>query len=143
MVQFRHEYHESTLNDPTTDLSLMQLVIILAISVAALLVSLLILVGHIHAQTQAAMNAQAREEFEQADAELNRTYEALLKRLPDAESKEKLKQSQRAWLASRDAEVAFAADQVRGGSMAPTLRYATMTEFTQQQIRQLKSRLTE
>jgi uncharacterized protein YecT (DUF1311 family) len=38
------------------------------------------------------MNAQARAEFVQADAELNKTYEALLAKLPDAGSKEKLKQ---------------------------------------------------
>jgi uncharacterized protein YecT (DUF1311 family) len=99
--------------------------------------------GEIHAQTQVAMNGQAREEFEQADAELNKTYEALLKKLPDAQSKEKVKQSQRAWLAFRDAEVAFAADQARGGSMAPTVRYETSTELTQQRIRQLKTRLGE
>ena len=89
------------------------------------------------------MNAQARAEFEQADAELNKCYEALLTKLPDAEGKEKLKQSQRAWLVFRDAEAAFAADQLRGGSMAPTIRYETMTGLTQQQIKQLKSHLEE
>jgi uncharacterized protein YecT (DUF1311 family) len=68
----------------------------------------------------------------QADAELNRIYGALLTKLPDAEGKEKLKQSQRAWLAFRDAEAAFVADQARGGSMAPTIRYQTMTELTHQ-----------
>ena len=92
----------------------------------ALLVSLLVPIAQMHAQTQAAMNAQVRAEFEQADAELNKTYEALLAKLPDAESKQKLKESQRAWLAFRDAEAAFAADQARGGSMAPTIRYETI-----------------
>jgi uncharacterized protein YecT (DUF1311 family) len=116
----------------------MQFLFVSVISVAAL-----IPVGQIHAQTQAAMNAQARAEFEKADAELNKTYEALLTKLPDDESKQKLKQSQRAWLAFRDAEAAFAADEARGGSMAPTLRYATMTELTQQRIKQLKTRLAE
>ena len=108
-----------------------------------LLFSLLIPLAHIHAQTQAAMNAQARMEFEQADAELNKTYDALLTKLPDAESKQKLKQSQRAWLAFRDAEAAFASDQARGGSMAPTIRYETMTELTHQRIKQLKVHLDE
>lgn len=98
---------------------------------AALLIWLLIPVAQIHAQTQAAMNAQARAEFVKVDAELNRTYEALLAKLPDTGSKQKLKESQRAWLAFRDAEAAFAADQARGGSMAPTIRYETMTELTQ------------
>jgi uncharacterized protein YecT (DUF1311 family) len=109
----------------------------------ALLVSLLVPIAHVHGQTQAAMNAQARAEFVQADAELNKTYEALLTKLPDAGSNEKLKQSQRAWLAFRDAEAAFAADQVRSGSMAATIRYETTTELTQQRIKQLKSHLEE
>ena len=133
-------------NGSKPDSGLMQFVIIRAISVfgcAALLISLLIPVAQMHAQTQAAMNAQVRAEFEQADAELNKTYEALLAKLPDAESKQKLKESQRAWLAFRDAEAAFAGDQVRGGSMAPTIRYATMTELTEQRIKQLRTRLTD
>ena len=37
--------------------------------------------GSVHAQTQAEMNAQARAEFEQADVELNKTYEALSNKL--------------------------------------------------------------
>jgi uncharacterized protein YecT (DUF1311 family) len=110
---------------------------------AALLVLLLVSVTQIQAQTQAAMNSQARTEFERADAELKKTYEALLAKLPDTEGKEKLKQSQRAWLAFRDTEATFAADQARGGSMAPTIRYETMAELTQQQIKQLKARLTD
>jgi uncharacterized protein YecT (DUF1311 family) len=77
------------------------------------------------------MNRQAAKDFEQADAELNKTYEALLAKLPGAEAKEKLKQSQRAWLSFRDGEAAFAADQARGGSIAVTIRYETMTELTQ------------
>jgi hypothetical protein len=41
-------------------------------------------------------------------------------KLPDAESKRKLKESQRAWIAFRDAEAAFAADQFRGGLLKST-----------------------
>ena len=110
---------------------------------AALLVSLLVSVTQIQAQTQAGMNAQARADFDRADAEVNKTYETLLTKLPDAEGKEKLKESQRGWLAFRDAEAAFAADQARGGSMAPTIRYEVMAELTQQRIKQLKARLTD
>jgi uncharacterized protein YecT (DUF1311 family) len=110
---------------------------------AALLIWLLIPVAQIHAQTQAAMNAQARGDFVKADAELNKTYEALLTKLPDAESKQKLKQSQRAWLAFRDAEAAFVADQAGGGSMAPTIRYETKAELTEQRIKQLKVHLKQ
>ena len=39
------------------------------------------------------MNHQAAKDFEKADADLNKTYEALLNKLPDAESKQKLKES--------------------------------------------------
>ena len=116
----------------------MQFVFVRVISVA-----LIIPVAQIHAQTQAAMNAQARAEFVKADAELNKTYETLLAKLPDAESKQKLKESQRAWLAFRDAEAGFAADQARGGSMAATIRYETMKELSQQRIKQLKLHLEE
>jgi len=42
------------------------------------------------------MNRQAAKDFEEADTELNKTYEALLRKLPDADGEEKLKQSQRA-----------------------------------------------
>lgn len=108
-----------------------------------LLASLLISVTPVHAQTQASMNAQARSEFEKADTELNKTYEVLLNKLPDVEGKQKLKASQRAWLVFRDADAAFAANQARGGSMAPTICYETMAELTQQRIKQLKLRLKE
>jgi uncharacterized protein YecT (DUF1311 family) len=53
-----------------------------------------------------------------------------LTKLQDAGSKEKLKQSQGAWLAFRDAGAAFVTDQARGGSMASTIRYETMKELT-------------
>jgi uncharacterized protein YecT (DUF1311 family) len=104
-------------------------------------ISLLVVVpiAMLSAQTQSAMNAHARADFERADATLNKTYEALLERLPDAESKRKLEDSQRAWIAFRDAQASFAADQLRGGSAAPVARYTSMTESTEQRINQLKS----
>jgi len=89
------------------------------------------------------MNRQAAKDFEKADTELNKTYEALLRKLRDAESKQKLKEAQRAWIASRDAEAARAADQARGGSMAATIRYETMKEYSQQRIREIKLHLDE
>ena len=96
--------------------------------------------SHAKAQSQAEMNHQAAKDFEKADAELNRTYAALMAKLPDAESKKrKLKESQRAWIAFRDAEAAFAADQFRGGSAAPVLRWTSMTGTTEQRIKQLKA----
>jgi uncharacterized protein YecT (DUF1311 family) len=106
--------------------------------VMAVLFSLLVPVAQMHAQTQAAMNAEAWADFKKVDAELNSAYAALMAKLPDAEGKEKLKQSQRAWIAFRDAEAAFAADQFRGGSAAPVLRWTSMMETTEERIKQLK-----
>lgn len=99
--------------------------------------------SHANAQSQAEMNAQARKDFERVDAELNKIYQSLLAKLADTEAKNKLRESQRTWIAFRDAETAFAVDQARGGSMAPTIRYATMTELTEQRIKQLKSHFEE
>ena len=106
---------------------------------AALLIWLVIPVAHTHAQTQAAMNAQAGAEFQRADADLNRTYQAVLTKLPTVESKQKLREAQRAWVASRDAEAAGAAKETEGGSIAPTLRYQTMTNLTRKRITELKA----
>jgi len=107
-------------------------------AVGVLLISLLIPVVQTQAQTQTAMNAQARADFARADAELNKTYRAVLAKLPTAE-KEKLKESQRAWIASRDAEANRAADEARGGSMSPMLRYEAMTHSTRERIKELES----
>jgi len=82
-----------------------QYVISLALLIAALVA---FPTSHANAQSQAEMSRQAAKDFENADTERNKTYEALLRKLPDAEGKEKLKQSQRAWLTFRDAEAAFA-----------------------------------
>jgi len=100
---------------------------------------LIIPVALLCAQTQSEMNAQARAEFERADAKLHKTYDALLARLPDAESKQKLEIAQRAWIAFRDAKASFTADQVRGGSAAPVVRYTSMTESTEQRVKQLEN----
>ena len=108
---------------------------------AALLISLFISAAHIFAQTQTAMNAQARADFARADADLNKTYQAVLAKLGDTQSKQKLKETQRAWVASRDAEAARATKEVEGGSMAPTLRYEAMTRLTRERIKELKAML--
>jgi len=106
---------------------------------ASLLISLLIPLTQIHAQTQAAMNAQARGDFQRADADLNKTYQSVLAKLPTVESKQKLREAQRAWVVSRDAEAARAAKEADGGSMAPTLHYETMTRLARDRINELNN----
>jgi len=107
----------------------------------ALIGSLLIPVAPIYAQTQAEMNATAREDFARADADLNKTYQAVLAKLVDSESKQKLKEKQRAWVASRDAKAARATNEANGGSMAPMLRYETLTHLTRERIKELEAML--
>lgn len=57
---------------------------------------------------------------ERWDAELNRVYRDLLAALPAADQ-DRLRTAQRAWLAFRDAELAFAESETiaGGGTMAP------------------------
>jgi uncharacterized protein YecT (DUF1311 family) len=114
----------------------MQFVFVHVISVA-----LLISVAQIDGQMQAEMNAVARSDFARADADLNKTYQSVLAKLRDPESKQKLRETQRAWVTSRDAAAARAAKEAEGGSMAPTLRYETMTHLTQERIKELKAML--
>ena len=101
-------------------------------------VSFLFWLAPLHAQTQAEMSAEARADFKKADVDLNEAYQAVLAKISPAE-KQKLKEAQRAWIASRDAEAARAAKEAEGGSMAPTLRYQTMTELTRKRITELKA----
>jgi uncharacterized protein YecT (DUF1311 family) len=110
---------------------------------STLLVSMLISVAHVHAQSQASMNAVARSDFARADADLNKTYQSVLAKLPTAESKQKVREKQRAWIVSRDAEAARAAKEAEGGSMASTLRYEKMTELTRKRITELKPMIGE
>jgi len=114
-----------------------KLIYLVTIGVISVL-SLFRCVVPLHAQTQAVINATARSDFAKADAELNKTYRAVLAKLPDVE-KEKLRETQRAWIASRDSEGASAAKEANGGSIGPTLRYGRMTDLTQKRITELKA----
>ena len=62
------------------------------------LISIFFSVASLEAQTQAEINATARADFAKADVDLNKTYQAVLVKLPPNE-KQKLKDAQRAWVA--------------------------------------------
>ena len=94
------------------------------------------------AQTQFEMNQTEAKNYEKADAELNRVYAKLIKNL-DKEGVAKLKKSQRAWITFRDAEMAFAGDSARGGSMEPMLYSGTGAHLTKERIKDLNSHLGE
>jgi uncharacterized protein YecT (DUF1311 family) len=93
------------------------------------------------AQSQHEMNAAAAAEFAKADKELNEVYAKVLGVLDDG-SKEKLKKSQRAWVAYRDAEADFSADaEARGGSMWPMIHEGTRARLTQERVKSLRELL--
>ncbi len=93
------------------------------------------------AHPQHDMNAQAAMEFAEADQELNEVYAKVLGVLDDG-SKEKLKRSQRAWVAYRDAEADFSADaEARGGSLWPLVHEGTRARLTKERVRSLRELL--
>jgi uncharacterized protein YecT (DUF1311 family) len=98
------------------------------------------------AQTQVEMNACAGEEYKAADAELNRVYQAVLKKYKDdAKFVTKLRAAQRAWVAYRDAEVEAKfphGDESRAkeyyGSVLPMCDAQFRAQLTQDRIDQLR-----
>ena len=88
-------------------------------------------------QTQLEMNQEAHRNFEKADKDLNLVYSKLSKAL-DAKRRAKLKEAQRAWLKFRDAESAFWASEMEGGSAYPMLYSGTQANLTKKRTKELK-----
>lgn len=92
------------------------------------------------AATQTDMNICYSNAYRQRDAELNRVYGALRKGLGDrSEEIGLLVAAQRAWIAFRDAECAYSASSVSGGSLYPTVMAMCLDEVTHERIEKLKS----
>ena len=95
------------------------------------------------AQTQGEMNHLAREDFAEADKELNKVYQQLLSKI-DKESQGKLKIAQRNWIAFRDSQADLFADfAARGGTMFPTLYQSERASITTTRTEELKKLLKE
>jgi len=108
---------------------------LLIIFVAATFLS--VSVAHGGAKTQAEFNAQARKDFAKVDVDLNKTYQEVLAKLPVNE-KQKLKEAQRVWVTSREADGADAVKEAPA-DIAPVVRYGSMTLFTQKRIAELNA----
>src|SRR5262245_24058654 len=87
-----------------------------------------------NAQAQSEMNQCAYDDFQKADAELNRVYQQLLLK---TDREEKLKAAQRAWVAFRDADCEYDASDSAGGSLEPLLRYSCYETATKTRTNQL------
>ncbi|MBC7808222.1 MAG: DUF1311 domain-containing protein [Akkermansiaceae bacterium] len=94
------------------------------------------------AQSQSEMNQMEAKNYAKADAELNRVYAKLTKKL-DKEGIAKLKRAQRAWIAYRDTEMELAADMARGGSMMPMLSSGAGAQLTKDRTKYLNQYLEQ
>jgi uncharacterized protein YecT (DUF1311 family) len=91
--------------------------------------------------TTAGMMGCASEELERADKALNEAYARLMKKLPDEIARAKLKKSERAWMAFRDANAAFMADDNRDGSAEGLEDLGVRTTMTKARAAELREAL--
>lgn len=90
------------------------------------------------AATQSDMTACYADAFKAADKALNATYRKIEGRLGDnPDARKLLVAAERAWIAFRDAECAFSASGVEGGSIHPMMVSICMTDLTTARTRQL------
>ncbi|HYG41451.1 MAG TPA: lysozyme inhibitor LprI family protein [Bordetella sp.] len=95
-----------------------------------------------NAQDQATMSACAAADYKQADAVLNATYKQAAARLKDdTDQHQRLVAAQRAWIAFRDAECAFAAGSSEGGSAYPMLLAQCRATLTTQRTAGLQAHM--
>jgi uncharacterized protein YecT (DUF1311 family) len=89
--------------------------------------------------SQGDMSRCAAAAYKRADAELNEAYRKILTRLvDDAEAKRRLVAAQRAWIAFRDAECAFATAPGADGSVYPYLLTTCLAGLTEARLGQLQ-----
>jgi uncharacterized protein YecT (DUF1311 family) len=89
-------------------------------------------------QSQAGMNICADADLKASDAKLNTNYGEIMKRLSeDADARKLLQESQRAWIAFRDAECKFSSSGVDGGSAYPMVHAQCLRALTDERTVQL------
>ncbi|MEI9408619.1 lysozyme inhibitor LprI family protein [Mesorhizobium salmacidum] len=86
--------------------------------------------------SQQMMNICAGEDYQAADARLNKAYQDLISS-DDADGKRLLQAAQRAWIAFRDAECTHSTAASQGGSIHATEVAQCLTGLTNDRIKQL------
>ena len=81
---------------------------------------------------QTDINLCMQQNYEDADAELNRVWKAL-----PPETRDKLREDQRHWVTRRDIACKREAAESEGGSIYPTEFYGCMEERTRKRIKEL------
>ncbi len=93
-------------------------------------------------ESQTGMNICADAGYKAADKKLNVAYGEIVKRLADdADGRKLLQTSQRAWITFRDAECAFSASGVEGGSVYPMILSGCLEDLTNDRTEQLNKYL--
>jgi len=96
-----------------------------------------------NAQTTAEMRDCAGQEYQKADAALNKSYRDLMAKLDDDGQKSALKAAQQAWIKYRDANCEFAAYQNRGGTIYPVVYTGCLTSTTTARTKELLQMLKD
>ncbi|MDR6926527.1 MULTISPECIES: lysozyme inhibitor LprI family protein [Pseudomonas] len=95
-----------------------------------------------NANDQATMNQCAAQQHAAADTELNALYQQISTRLKGQPDRKKLLvETQRAWIAFRDAECTFSASGVEGGSLFPLVYSNCTTDLTKARVQTFKNYL--
>ena len=89
-------------------------------------------------QTQSGLDACADAAYREADAALNGAYREIMRRLKgDADAARLLAAAEKAWIAYRDAECAFASSAEAGGSIYPMVVSICLEGVTKERTREL------
>jgi uncharacterized protein YecT (DUF1311 family) len=90
-------------------------------------------------QSQQGLNQCAEAAYKKADEALNAVYRDITRRLKDdAETTKQLVSAQKAWIAFRDAECAFATSDNAGGSIYPMVYAGCQTRLTKTRTNDLR-----
>jgi uncharacterized protein YecT (DUF1311 family) len=90
------------------------------------------------AQSQATMNANAAQDLQRADRNLNTQYTATMNRL-STPSRTLLRNAQRTWISFRDQQCRFEASGVQGGSAYPMVHSTCLARLTTERTQQLRT----
>lgn len=95
------------------------------------------------ASDQATLNECASQDYAKSDAELNRVYKEIRRRLSDQpDVVKKLVVAQKAWIVFRDAECEFSGAGVQDGSAYPMLVSICRNRLSQSRVKDLKAYLS-
>jgi uncharacterized protein YecT (DUF1311 family) len=90
-----------------------------------------------YAQSNAEMKEQAGIILDKSDKAMNQAYQQLLSVLND-EGKKRLRETQRAWIAYRDAQAGFDSHHMAGGTGEGLERLGSLNQLTEERTKRLQ-----